>query len=130
MTIYNPNDLEQIRKELSARKLKKIVTWMSIAILFVILTIFAGITMKRSFAVLDELHSIEREMVDYANFNYFSPDYLVEERPSFMVELFPYGETDNQSYQAGGIRLIKITWYNKSRTKVESVDYKIVPRFD
>lgn len=130
MIIYNPNDLEQIKKDISARKLRKVITWTLVAVTFVILSIFAGITMKKSNAILDELHSIEREMVEYANFNYFSSDYLVEERPSFMIELFPYGETDNQNYQAGGIRLIKITWYNKSRTKVESVDYKIVPCFD
>lgn len=129
MIIYNPNDLEQIKKELSARKLRKVITWTLVAVVFVILSIFAGITMRRSFAVLDELHSIEREIIEYANFNYFSPDYLVEERPEFMIELFPYGETDNQNYQADAIRLIKVTWYNKSRTKVESIDYKIVPYY-
>lgn len=130
MTIYNPQDLREIEKELAARKMRKVGTWMFIIVGFIVLSVFAGITMKKSFETLDELHQIEREMVEYANRDYFSNEYLVEERPDFMVELFPYGETDDQNYQAGGIRLIKITWYNSKRSKVESVDYKIVPFYN
>ena len=68
---------------------------------------------KKSLKLMEE----QKVLVDYAYQDFYSDEYKVVERPEYMIELFPYGETDNQEYQVEEGRIIKTTWYKMKKGK-------------
>lgn len=59
---------------------------------------------------------------------YRDGDYKCIEKDAYMVELFPYGCVDKNDkgiydYMVESDRLIKVTWYNDSRTEVKYTEY-------
>ncbi len=129
MTIYSNFDYNKnnFRKAPKGNLVKKIVTWMLFIITFCILSILCVKEYKKTMIVLNEYHQDYEKLVEFANRDYQSFEYETVEKQSYLIELFPYGVTDNQKYQAGGYRLIKVTWYNDKRTKVDDIEYYIVP---
>lgn len=107
--------------------IRGIVTGMLIFIVAVLFCMFCYKTYKENSYILEDLHTIEGHFIEKVNENYFSEEYLVEEREAFQVELFPYGVTDDLRYQPE-MRLMKISWFNKKdHSKIESVEYRVIP---
>ena len=129
MTIYSNFDYNRnnFKKAPKRNLVKKIVTGMLFIITFVILSTLCAKEYKKTMIVLNDYHQDYEKLVEYANRDYQSFEYEAVEKWSYLIELFPYGVTDNQDYQAGGCRLIKVTWYNDKRTKVDDIEYYIVP---
>lgn len=128
MTIYSNFDYKNDIKKAPKRNLvKRIVTRM----LFIIMVIFFSILCikeyKKAMVVLNDYHQDYEKLVEFANRDYQSFEYKTVEKWSYLIELFPYGITDNDEYRAGGYRLIKVTWYNDKRTRVDDIEYYIVP---
>lgn len=119
----NNNHKQNSKKDFA----KKIGTWTLFSIALIILIIFATISAKKSFKVLEDYHADKSELVQMAQFSYFGTDYEFRIGGSeYLVELFPFGVTDNDLYQPDGMRLIKTTWYNK-KGEASNVEYSIVP---
>lgn len=110
-----------------SRKIQKVLTWTVMILIAGILTIYGLISVKKRFASIEEMQTIKFEMIERVQFDYFGDTYLEKETPGYLIEIFPYGKTDDQEYQAEGIRLMKTTWYNKDRTRISSIEYQIVP---
>lgn len=107
--------------------IRGIVTGMLIFIVAIFFCMFCYKTYKENSYILEDLHTIEGHFIEKVNENYFSEEYLVEEREAFQVELFPYGVTDDLRYQPE-MRLMKISWFNKKdHSKIESVEYRVIP---
>lgn len=106
---------------------KGFITGMLICFAVIFFIVFCYKTYKENSYILEDLHTIEDHFIEKVDENYFSEEYLVEEREAFQVELFPYGVTDDLKYQPD-MRLMKITWFNKKdHSKVESVEYRVIP---
>ena len=72
---------------------------------------------KREYKETLQLIEDQNILIEYAYQDFYSDEYRVIEQPEYMVELFPYGETDNQEYQVEDGRLIKTTWYKIKKDK-------------
>lgn len=81
-----------------------------------------------NFAEVMELQQAETQLCVLANEDYTGNQYKSIEGERYMVELFPFGQTDNPKYDPDVGRIIKITFYNSSRTKVVHEEYKIVKK--
>jgi hypothetical protein len=106
-----------------------------VAIMFAIsVAITASIVIRNDDKIesVNEFRSIRSEFVLGSNEWRFPQErYYCVERESFMVELLPQGETDTDGFVVSkDDRLIKATWYNDERTKVEHVEYYLVSNFD
>ena len=73
--------------------------------------------MVREYKETNQLIENQNILIEYAYQDFYSDEYRVIEQPEYMVELFPYGETDNQEYQVEDGRLIKTTWYKIKKDK-------------
>ena len=73
--------------------------------------------MKKEYNATLQLIEEQDVLIEYAYQDFYSDEYKVVERPEYMIELFPYGETDNQEYQVEDGRLIKTTWYKIKKDK-------------
>lgn len=82
-------------------------------VVVLILLPFVNKEYKKSLQLMEE----QKVLVDYAYQDFYSDEYKVVERPEYMIELFPYGETDNQEYQVEEGRIIKTTWYKMKKGK-------------
>jgi len=125
--------------ELLKRCVKNVKTfftrcWKRIVIFVLVFTIsFATINLvakkiKNNFAEVLELQQAETQLCVLANEDYTGNQYKSIEGEQYMVELFPFGQTDNPKYDPDVGRIIKITFYNSSRTKVVYEEYKIVKK--
>ena len=72
---------------------------------------------KREYKETLQLIEDQNILIEYAYQDFYSDEYKVVEKPEYMIELFPYGETDNQEYQVEDGRLIKTTWYKQKKDK-------------
>ena len=73
--------------------------------------------MKKEYNATLRLIEEQNGLIDYAHQDFYSDEYRVIEQPEYMIELFPYGETDNNDYQVEDGRLIKTTWYKVKKDK-------------
>lgn len=73
--------------------------------------------MKKEYEETLQLIEEQDILIEYAHQDFYSDEYKVVEKPEYMIELFPYGETDNQEYQVEDGRLIKTTWYKIKKGK-------------
>ena len=73
--------------------------------------------MKKEYKSALQLIEEQNILIDCAHQDFYSDEYQVIERPDYMIELFPYGETDNSEYQVEDGRLIKTTWYKIKKGK-------------
>ena len=73
--------------------------------------------MKKEYNATLQLIEEQNGLIDCAHQDFYSDEYKVVERPDYMIELFPYGETDNSEYQVEDGRLIKTTWYKVKKDK-------------
>ena len=73
--------------------------------------------MVREYKETNQLIENQNILIEYAYQDFYSDEYRVIEQPEYMVELFPYGETDNQEYQVEDGRIIKTTWYKIKKDK-------------
>lgn len=106
-----------------------------VAIMFAIsVAITASIVIRNDDKIesVKEFRSIRSELAIGANEGRFPQErYYCVERESFMVELLPQGETDTDGFiLSKDDRLIKATWYNDERTKVEHIEYYLVSNFE
>lgn len=106
-----------------------------VAIMFAIsVAITASIVIRNDDKIesVKEFRSIRSELAIGSNEGRFPQErYYCVERESFMVELLPQGETDTDGFVVSkDDRLIKATWYNDERTKVEHIEYYLVSNFD
>ena len=106
-----------------------------VAIMFAIsVAITASIVIRNDDKIesVKEFRSIRSELAIGSNEGLFPQErYYCVERESFMVELLPQGETDTDGFVVSkDDRLIKATWYNDERTKVEHIEYYLVSNFD
>ena len=72
---------------------------------------------KREYKETLQLIEDQNILIDYTHQDFYSDEYKVVERPDYMIELFPYGETDNSEYQVEDGRIIKTTWYKMKKGK-------------
>ena len=73
--------------------------------------------MIREYKETNQLIEEQDVLIEYAYQDFYSDEYRVIEKPDYMIELFPYGETDNNEYQVEDGRLIKTTWYKVKKDK-------------
>ena len=73
--------------------------------------------MVREYKETLQLIEDQNILIDYTHQDFYSDEYKVVERPDYMIELFPYGETDNSEYQVEDGRIIKTTWYKMKKGK-------------
>lgn len=73
--------------------------------------------MKKEYNATLQLVEEQKILSEYAYQDFYSDEYKVIENPDYMIELFPYGETDNQEYQVENGRIIKTTWYKMKKDK-------------
>ena len=73
--------------------------------------------MKKEYKSALQLIEEQNILIDCAHQDFYSDEYKVVERPDYMIELFPYGETDNSEYQVENGRIIKTTWYKIKKGK-------------
>ena len=120
------NKFVKILKNLWNNWILRSIMLLAIAILVII---FAVVPIARkNIKIVRESRADYIELVNYAHSDFYSNEYKVIEKSEYMIELLPYGETDdynNYSVEPGE-RLIKQTWYNNKRTKVEHVEYYIL----
>ena len=79
--------------------------------------------MRREYKETLLLIEDQNTLIECAYQNFHSDEYKVIEQPEYMIELFPYGETDNNEYQVENGRIIKTTWY-KIRKGKKIVDHE------
>ena len=84
--------------------------------------------MIREYKETNQLIEEQNVLIEYAYQDFYSDEYRVIEQPEYMIELFPYGETDNQEYQVEDGRLIKTTWYEikKGKKIVDHEEYYLL----
>lgn len=104
----------------------KCVTWMFIIVLVVLaFGFFLGKTAEENMKILDELHETEKSFVKFAQEDYYGNEYKFSLTNNYLVELFPYGVTDNDRYRPD-YRLMKVTWYDKKGI-ITDTDYRVIP---
>ena len=84
-----------------------------VLVMVLILLPFVNKEYKKTLQLMEE----QKILVNYAYNDFHSNEYKVIEQPEYMIELFPYGETDNQEYQVEDGRIIKTTWYKIKKGK-------------
>ena len=84
-----------------------------VLVMVLILLPFVNKEYKKTLQLMEE----QKILVNYAYNDFHSNEYKVIEQPEYMIELFPYGETDNQEYQVEDGRIIKTTWYKMKKGK-------------
>ena len=82
-------------------------------VMVLILLPFINKEYKKALRLVEE----QKILSEYAYQDFYSDEYKVVERPDYMIELFPYGETDNSEYQVEDGRIIKTTWYKMKKGK-------------
>ena len=82
-------------------------------VMVLILLPFVNKEYKKTLQLMEE----QKILVNYAYNDFHSNEYKVIEQPEYMIELFPYGETDNHEYQVEDGRIIKTTWYKMKKGK-------------
>ena len=107
---------------------KRIVMFVLVFVISFTVINLAVIKAKSNFAEVMELQQAETQLCVLANEDYTGNQYKSIEGERYMVELFPFGQTDNPKYDPDVGRIIKITFYDSSRTKVVHEEYKIVKR--
>ena len=103
-----------------------IIGLLSTYVLVVVLTLLPF--MRREYNKTLQLIEEQNILIEYAYQDFYSDEYRVIEQPDYMIELFPYGETDNQEYQVENGRLLKTTWYKikKDRKSVAHEEYYLL----
>lgn len=86
----------------------------------------AIVYVNRDKPVLTEFQSDYQELVASAKEN--QDGYFCTEKPEYLIEIFPIGEADYDLVSEVAkipdtTRLVKVSWYNKARTKVEHYYY-------
>ena len=84
-----------------------------VLVMVLILLPFVNKEYKKTLQLMEE----QKILVNYAYNDFHSNEYKVIEQPEYMIELFPYGETDNHEYQVEDGRIIKTTWYKMKKGK-------------
>ena len=84
-----------------------------VLVMVLILLPFVNKEYKKTLQLMEE----QKILVNYAYNDFHSNEYKVIEQPEYMIELFPYGETDNHEYQVEDGRIIKTTWYKIKKGK-------------
>ena len=84
-----------------------------VLVMVLILLPFVNKEYKKTLQLMKE----QKVLVNYAYNDFHSNEYKVIEQPEYMIELFPYGETDNHEYQVEDGRIIKTTWYKIKKGK-------------
>ena len=81
---------------------------------------------KKESKIIEQNREDMHTLVEYAYQDFYSDEYKVIETIDYMVELFPYGCTDNDLYQVEDGRLIKETWYKNNHQKVAHEEYYLL----
>lgn len=137
MEIYSfiGKDFEEPKKENKVPKVLKFMknVWrkrsfkiglLSTYILIMVLVLLPSI--KREVKTTEQNRKDKQTLVEYAYHDFYSDEYKVIETVDYMVELFPYGCTDNELYLVEDGRLIKETWYKDDRQKIAHVEYYLL----
>ena len=95
--------------------------------IYILVMVCISLPFIKSGVKITEQNKKDRQtLVEYAYRDFYSDEYKVIERYDYMVELFPYGCTDNDLYQVEDGRLIKETWYKDDHQKVAHEEYYLL----
>lgn len=81
---------------------------------------------KREIKITEQNRKDKQTLIEYAYQDFYSDEYKVIENIDYMVELFPYGCTDNDLYKVEDGRLIKETWYKDDHQRVVHEEYYLL----
>lgn len=94
---------------------------------YVLIMVCISLPFIKSGVKITEQNKKDRQtLVEYAYQDFYSDEYKVIETIDYMVELFPYGCTDNDIYKVEDGRLIKETWYKNYHQEVVHVEYYLL----